>query len=112
MAEGVHYVFSCDIHVSIFNGGSPFEEFEEEIEALLGATPGLSAQQKKDLVYRNLGRDVKSELSCQPEKENRNADAPSRNPVRMPDPEDPETRWVACYLCPTDHQSSKAACYC
>ena len=68
MAEGVHYVFSSDINVTIFNGASPFEEFEEEIGALLRARPGLSAQQKKDLVYRNLGRDVRSELSCQPEK--------------------------------------------
>ena len=68
MAEGVHYVVSSDVNVSIFNGASPFEDFEEEIGALLRARPGLSAQQKKDLVIRNLGRDVRSELSCQPEK--------------------------------------------
>ena len=68
MAEGVHYVVSSDVNVSMFNGASPFEDFEEEIGALLRARPGLSAQQKKDLVIRNLGRDVRSELSCQPEK--------------------------------------------
>ena len=71
MAEGVHYVFSSDINVSIFNGASPFEEFEEEIEALLRARPELSAQKKKDLVYRNLGRDVRSELSCQQKRQQR-----------------------------------------
>ena len=68
MAEGVHYIVSSDINVTMFNGASPFEEFEEETGALLSARPGLSAQQKKDLVFRNLGRDVRSELSCQPEK--------------------------------------------
>ena len=68
MAEGVHYIVSSDINVTMFNGASPFEEFEGEIGALLRARPGLSAQQKKDLVFRNLGRDVRSELSCQPEK--------------------------------------------
>ena len=68
MAEGVHYVVSSDVNVSMFKGASPFEDFEEEIGALLRARPGLSAQQKKDLVIRNLGRDVRSELSCQPEK--------------------------------------------
>ena len=67
MAEGVHYIVSSDVNVSMFNGASPFEDFEEEIGALLRARPGLSAQQK-DLVIRNLGRDVRSELSCQPEK--------------------------------------------
>ena len=61
-------MFSSDTNVSILHGASPFEEFEEVFRALLRATPGLSAQQKKDLVYCNLGRDVMRELSCQQEK--------------------------------------------
>ena len=35
MAKGVHYVVSSDINVTMFNGASLFEEFEEEIGALL-----------------------------------------------------------------------------
>ena len=42
MAEGVHYVVSSDVNVSMFNGASPFEDFEEEIGALLRARPGLA----------------------------------------------------------------------
>ena len=64
MAEGVHYIVSSDINVTMFNGASPFEEFEEEIGVLLRARPGLSVQQNKDLVFRNLGQDVRSEFSC------------------------------------------------
>ena len=36
---------------------------------MLRARPGLSAQQKKDLVIRHLGPDVWSELACQPDRE-------------------------------------------
>ena len=34
-------------------------------------------------------------VKYRPAKENKNADALSRHPVRMPDPEDPETQWAA-----------------
>ena len=34
-------------------------------------------------------------VKYRPAKENRNADALSRHPARMPDPEDPETQWAA-----------------
>ena len=62
MAEGVHYVVSSDVNVSMFNGASPFEDFEEEIGALLRARPGLSAQQKKDLVIRQPEKGTAEEL--------------------------------------------------
>ncbi|RUS72498.1 hypothetical protein EGW08_019752 [Elysia chlorotica] len=66
MAEGQPRNMFYDMNVSTFNGASPFEDFEQEVRALLRARPGLSAEQQKDLVYRHLGRDVRQELACQP----------------------------------------------
>ncbi|RUS86093.1 hypothetical protein EGW08_006113 [Elysia chlorotica] len=66
MAEGQPRNMFYDMNVTTFNGASPFEDFEQEVRALLRARPGLSAEQQKDLVYRHLGRDVRRELACQP----------------------------------------------
>ena len=69
MAEGTPVLMAHDIHVTSFNGVSPFEDFEAEMGALLWANPGLSAPQKKDLVISHLGPDVRSELACQSDRE-------------------------------------------
>ncbi|RUS74969.1 hypothetical protein EGW08_017282 [Elysia chlorotica] len=66
MAEGQPRNMFYDMNVTTFNGASPFEDFEQEVRALLRARPGLSAEQQKNPVYRHLGRDVRQELACQP----------------------------------------------
>lgn len=62
-------LYGYEMAVTTFDGASPFEDFEQEIGALLRARPGLGEQQRKDLIIRHLGRDVRSELACQTEQE-------------------------------------------
>ncbi|GFR81334.1 hypothetical protein ElyMa_005922400 [Elysia marginata] len=67
MADTPPTVFMAyDVPVSTFNGASLFEDFEEEVGVLLRSRPGLNDQQKKDLIFRHLGRDARRELACQP----------------------------------------------
>ncbi|GFR72483.1 hypothetical protein ElyMa_005706600 [Elysia marginata] len=59
-----------DVPTSIFNGASSFEDIGEEVGVLPRSRPGLNDQQKKDLMFCHLGRDVRRELACQPPQRN------------------------------------------